>query len=288
MLDSAMSSTPNHQATTPPRLGAALYALYYLAIPLGRSTRKPSLVDLPTHPEITVHRDAAVDLYLPENPNGGSVILVHGGGFVVGSRKMKPVRHLATLLAEAGLATVAVGYRMVGSGGVPAGLEDVAAAMRWWQANAPRHGLSPDAIHLLGFSAGSAMGLLAASATPDVSLKSAACLYGLYDWSALSGGPAGWLRGQLPGAETPAGARASSPIEAGQLSCPLLLIHGTEDHLTPVDQAHAMARQREDLGLPTRTQILEGAGHGFFNRASNSFVAPAIEEMVAFFQSPAP
>jgi len=287
MLAAVMTRTPTHQATTSPRLGAALYALYYLAIPLGRKTSAPTHVDLLTHPEVSRHKDAAVDLYLPATPTGASVVLVHGGGFVVGSRKMKPVRHLATLLADAGIATVAVGYRMVGSGGVTAGLEDVAAAMRWWQSNATAHGMSPDRIHLLGFSAGCAMSLLAAQSAPDVSFQSAVSLYGLFDWSALNSGPAGWLRGQLPGAATPESARSSSPIEAGQVPCPLLLIHGTADHLTPVDQAHAMAAERETRGLPTEFCLLEGAGHGLFNRADNPHVPPAMDALLAFLGSSA-
>ena len=36
------------------------------------------------------------DVYVPDQPrHGASVIVVHGGGFLIGSRKMKPVRFVA-------------------------------------------------------------------------------------------------------------------------------------------------------------------------------------------------
>ena len=57
-----------------------------------------------------------VDTYAPAAPTGASVVLVHGGGFVIGSRRMKPMRFLATQLAAAGITVCSVDYRMIRSG----------------------------------------------------------------------------------------------------------------------------------------------------------------------------
>ena len=49
---------------------------------------------------------------------------------------------------------------------------------------------------------------------------------------------------------------------------PLLLLHGSNDGLVPVEQARQLAAEREGLGLSTRLVIYEGAPHGFFNTPS--------------------
>ena len=93
------------------------------------------------------HRAPRVDVYLP--PGHGpwpSVVLVHGGGFLIGSRQMKPIRYLSTHLTQAGFAVAAVDYRLVGRGGrLHRAVEDVAwtggcATLRAsaWTASAPR------------------------------------------------------------------------------------------------------------------------------------------------------
>src|SRR5262245_58231760 len=53
------------------------------------------------------------DVSMPQRPRG-AVIIVHGGGFVIGSRRMLSVRWCARALVEAGLAAVAVDYRLLG------------------------------------------------------------------------------------------------------------------------------------------------------------------------------
>ena len=42
----------------------------------------------------------------------------------------------------------------------------------------------------------------------------------------------------------------------------------------------------EDFKFLPAGRILAGAGHGFFNRATNPHVGPAMEELIDFFRSP--
>jgi acetyl esterase len=197
------------------------------------------------------------DLYLPDAAIGASAVLVHGGAFVIGSRRMKPMRYLASQLCAAGIAVCAIDYRLVfRGGGLAAATDDVIVATEFWRARTRQLGLDPDAITLVGLSAGGTLAMRAATRTPVSRL---ACAFGLYEPAHLRGVAAvlPWL----------ALGDDRDPVTS-QPAVPTLLLHGTSDGLVPVDQARALSARRAQLGLPTRLVIYEGAPHGFFNSLS--------------------
>ncbi len=221
------------------------------------------------------------DIYLPARPTGASVILVHGGAFVIGSRRMKPMRLLAAGLADAGIAAFAIDYRLIFRGGrLAEAVDDVAAAVAFWPAHAPRLGLDPRRVSMVGLSAGASLALLAA--TPP--LATLALCFGLYEIDHLRG-PAALLPRLLFGTPDRAAWIARSPRHAPQPAMPTLLLHGSDDGLVPVEQARRLAAHREALGLPTRLVIYDGAPHGFFNLPSPAADA-GVREIVAHVQAP--
>jgi acetyl esterase/lipase len=192
---------------------------------------------------------------------------VHGGAFVIGSRRMKPMRFLAARLHAAGIAVCAIDYRMIFRGGrLAEATDDVAAAAAFWGARAPRLGLDPDRIALVGLSAGASLALLAATRAPAARVARIACAFGLYDVAHLRG-----VSGVFPRLlfATPDRARwtAEAPSGAPQPAMPTLLLHGGADELVPVEQARRLAAHRHHLGLPTRLVTYPDAPHGFFNIA---------------------
>jgi acetyl esterase/lipase len=216
------------------------------------------------------------DIYVPPRPHGASAVLIHGGGFVIGSRRMKPMRYLTAKLVDAGIAVCAIDYRMIFRGGrIDEATADVRDAFAFWVRRSQSLGLDPERISLVGLSAGATLAMLAASQIDDVpsrkptgsnatigGLASVVACFGLYD--------AAHLRG--PGELLPRLLFASAdrntwrlPHTAPQPSAPTLLLHGTDDGLVPVQQARRLAAHRESLGLPTKLVVYEGAPHGFFN-----------------------
>lgn len=216
----------------------------------------PALAAVPYRPR-TRGIPPLADVYLPSHPTGASAVLVHGGAFVIGSRRMKPMRFLAARLTAAGIAVCAIDYRMIFRGGrLPEAVDDVRAAAAWWPQRAAQLGLDARRVSLVGLSAGATLALLAA----DASIERLACCFGLYEPDALRG-PSALLPRLL--FATPDRARwrlAAAP------ATPTLLLHGDRDRLVPVAQAHRLAARRTALGLPTRLAILPGAPHGFFRR----------------------
>lgn len=201
------------------------------------------------------------DVYMPARPTGASVVLVHGGGFAIGSRRMKPMRYLAAKLTASGVAVCSVDYRMIFRGGrLAEAVDDVCDGFAFWSARALQLGLDGDAISLVGLSAGATISVLAATRVER--LASLTCCFGLYELDHLRGAAA-----LLPRLLYRTSDRAAwiAPRFAPQPTVPTLLLHGTEDGLVPVEQARRLATHRESLGLPTRLVIYEGAPHGFFN-----------------------
>lgn len=222
----------------------------------------------PTHADVP-YRDPGrgiaplADLYVPATPNGTSVVLVHGGAFVLGSRRMKPMRYLIAKLVAADIAVCAIDYRMIFRGGrLDEATADVVDAFDFWSARVVHYGLAADRISLVGLSAGATLSLLAAAQRNSV--RSVVSAFGLYDATHLRG-PAELLPRLLLRSADRTDWSARLPRHAHQTSAPTLLLHGTRDDLVPVDQARDLAAHRHSLGLPTRLVIYEGAPHGFFN-----------------------
>ena len=206
------------------------------------------------------------DVYLPASPPGASVVLVHGGGWVVGSRDMKPVRFLATRFVEAGLTVCAPSYRRVHEGGdIRSSADDVAAAVGWWREQAPLYGHDPERVVLCGISAGATLSLLATSDPRAAGIASFVSIFGLYDFVNLRGAVASTLLRVFLRTGDRGTWAAHSPMAAPPCPAPLLAVHGTGDRRVPVEQAEALVARQRAEGFSAELLSYEGAPHGFFN-----------------------
>lgn len=222
-----------------------------------------------------------MDVYRAHGGGGASAVLVHGGGFLVGSRAMKPVRLLASRLSDAGVTVASVDYRMIFRGGrLDESVSDLRDALDAWIQGAPGRDLDPARVSVVGLSAGATLALLAA----DPRLHRVACAFGLYDFSDLRGPLASLLPRLLLRSSDRSHWSARSPLLASACATPTLLLHGTADALVPVAQAHALEARRRAQGLPTRLEIYQDAPHAFFNHegpASAAALRALIEHLGA-------
>ena len=89
-----------------------------------------------------------------------AVLLIHGGGWLVGSKENE--RIMAQHLALNGYVGVSVTYRLGYEATYPAGVNDLKDAVVWLRKHAKKHNINPDKIAVLGASAGAQLaGLLA-------------------------------------------------------------------------------------------------------------------------------
>jgi len=154
-----------------------------------------------------------LDLYrisnLPSTANTGAVtnqnellrpayIFIHGGGWVSGS-KDDVVQELFDLSELSGFHLVSIGYRLATdtSAPWPAIIEDVNAAIRWIKLNSELLGIDPDALILIGASAGAHLAALAATAGDvtelqgldnpgaNTDVRAAILLFGIYNLNSV-------------------------------------------------------------------------------------------------------
>ena len=113
----------------------------------------------------------------PEASQGGAILYLHGGGYVVGS--LDSHRHLAAEAGRAsGVRTLAIDYRLAPEHPFPAPIEDTLAAYRYLLDS----GLKPNRIALAGDSAGGGLVVAALLAIREAGLPLPACGWCISPW----------------------------------------------------------------------------------------------------------
>ena len=107
------------------------------------------------------------DVYIPNfgRKQYGAVLLVHGGGWISGSKaNLAP---LAQGLSENGYVAVSVNYTLSTKAEFPAAVIDLKAAVKWMRAHSKAFKIDPDRIAILGTSAGAQLATLVGVSASD-------------------------------------------------------------------------------------------------------------------------
>ena len=238
-------------------------------------------------------RDLLADIYRPGNPNGRGVLIVHGGGWRMGSKEM--VVGQATNLAAHGFTCVTVSYRYVTEAPWPACLHDVKAAMRWFRANASELAVDPNRIAVSGNSAGGHLALMLAgtvgvqefegnggNAGVDTSVSAVIAVFpcvAFYVGDRTSGANnAEAILGENPDAER---ARLASPINyASSDYPPTFFLHGNGDKVVPVSASINMYQALSEAGARAEMHIYAEQPHSWARWPH--WVGPTMDEAAVF------
>jgi acetyl esterase/lipase len=254
--------------------------------------------------------DLKLDLYLPPREQGAppspAVIVIHGGGWIAGTKEQSQLEALPYL--EMGYAAVNVEYRLARSALAPAAVEDCRCALRWVLRSAKQYNLDTGRIVLTGGSAGGHLalitGMLPASAgldrecatTRDTGwsdagaqgeMKVAAIVnwFGITDVPAMLEGPetrgyaVQWFA-SLPNREEVA--KRLSPLTYVRPGLPAVFtIHGDRDTLVPYAQAERLHASLTRAGVPNRLLTIPGGGHGGFSAEQMTAAFAAIKQFLA-------
>jgi acetyl esterase/lipase len=263
--------------------------------------------------DIVYHADAGtalkLDVYSPAGPGvaGGraAVVAFPGGGWKWASKK-EYGSHISEL-AKYGF-VVAVADYTYSSGGPgsrvwPANFEDVRAAVQWVRKNASRLGVNPEKIAAAGVSSGAYManmlgtypdGPVSAESLPgdptgpgtsravSPRVQAVVDFYGptdlttLYRDSPRVAPSIATFLGGTPG-QVPNRYQAASPINfASPDDPPFLIMQGTNDKAVPESQSLALEAALQRAGVPNRTILLHGIGHGFELRIGTASILPYV------------
>src|SRR5579875_1328564 len=226
--------------------------------------------------DIVYSRPGGADLLMDASLPGSSlptpaVIIVHGGGWVRGDRRID-VRPLFKPLSDAGFAWFSISYRLVSNvTDFGVAIDDVEAAVRYVKEHAADYNVDPNRIALIGESAGGQLAAMAALRSGTASsVKAVVGFYTPTDLVSLLKNSTyipSQLRDQVIGRPWEwlvlAGLSRLSPIDNVRRDMPpFLLIHGTSDALVPFDQSEQMCKKMRDAGATCEVYPIEGAGHG--------------------------
>lgn len=112
-----------------------------------------------------------LDIYIPKTDNCKetfpSVLLIHGGGWLTGSKENERV--MAQHLALNGFVGISVAYRLGFEAKYPVGVNDLKDAIIWIKKHAKKYHINPDKIAVFGASAGAHLATLVGT-TPNSQL----------------------------------------------------------------------------------------------------------------------
>jgi acetyl esterase/lipase len=229
------------------------------------------------------HERQKLDLYLPATPKGPLLVVIHGGGWMQGSKDKAE----GLPMLKQGYAVANLNYRLSQHAIFPAQIEDCKAAIRWLRAHAVEYGYSPKHVGAWGGSAGGHLtALLAATGhvkdfdvgenlDQSSAIQCGVDVFGpadLVDWTPPSKnpiiqttGPESVIVKLLGGtaAEKPELAKRASPVTWVTKDCaPLFIMHGTVDPLVGLEQSQKLEAKLKTAGVEVTLDVVEGAGHG--------------------------
>jgi acetyl esterase/lipase len=237
------------------------------------------------------NHESKLDVYTPRaaGPHP-TVIHIHGGGWVAGSREGTFLRALPYL--EMGFAVVNISYRLGPVAEAPAAVEDTLCAVRWVVRNAKEYGFDVNRIVTTGYSAGGhlalAAGMIPASTGLDrrcpgqepLTVAAIVNWYGITDVVDLIDGPntrsyaVQWLGSAPNRAEV---ARRLSPMTYVRRDLPpVLTIHGDADPVVPYGHATSLDAALRKAGATSELVTIPKGGHGNFVRAEQLRATAAV------------
>lgn len=234
------------------------------------------------------------------------ILLVHGGGWVGGSRT--DYRFMQYALAQQQFVTVSVDYRLSPDSVFPAQIEDAKCAVRWLRENAHQYRMNTRKVVAMGASAGAYLVALLGTTQGMPQFEGSGGHVNQsssIDAMVLHGGPynLGPLAREMsahPTADSPASLKAVSMLLGGNTdpsskvyidaspatyvspkSVPTLLLHGQNDMVVPNSEAVRFATLLRSKGIHSDVLIMDGAGHGDFG----SNPGPVIAKLLSFIKN---
>jgi acetyl esterase/lipase len=277
--------------------------------PESSSTEHPALISDVVY--ATVEGSALTcDIYFPSSEGvHPAVITVHGGGWRSGDKETHSRIARELILRE--YVVISINYRLAPAHLFPAAVEDVQCAVVWVRNHAQEYNVDPEAIALLGTSAGAHLAVLAgltASSAPLSSVPPApwdiSCEHNLGDSRVQAViscfGPLdlAYHSQENPGTartvatflgkscqKAPSLCAAGNPMTyVSPLAPPMLLIHGTLDDVVGYQNSQRFYHALSEAGGEVTLFPVE-AQHGFIIAVSSPQGASAMEAICSFLEA---
>lgn len=253
---------------------------------------KRKMLDIPYGTE---SKNQCFDLYLPDEGDGPFPLFIHihGGGFAFGDKRDD---HMDAYLVgiKRGFAVASIEYRFAGEAIFPAAVLDCRNAVRYIRTHGAELKVNPDKIAVLGGSAGGNLAAMLGMNVPNGAFPGeegrtfscepfvAVCIdqfgpvrFETMEAQARANGisethpdvsfmPESKYLGAPIDKAPQALLDAAAPVTyASEAMAPMLVQHGTRDHLVPFEQSAELVETLKAKGLGRKVEFvpLEGADH---------------------------
>jgi len=249
-----------------------------LSLPLPAQDAKPTIPDsvaVEANIPYGEYKETVLDVYQPKAAAGEKrpgVIVIHGGGWVEGSKDDYGVR-VCSRYVEKGFVCASVEYRLAKVAPAPAAVTDVLNAARWFDSNAKKYRVDTKRIVVTGGSAGGHLSLMvgmtpgSAKLGPAAKVEAVVNFYGITDVGDQLSGPhmqdyaVTWVPDQKGRLEL---ARRVSPMTYVRRGLPpILTIHGDADDTVPYEHGVKLTKALRDAGDDAELVSVPGGQHGF-------------------------
>lgn len=247
-----------------------------------------------------------LDLSFPHEPHGAPlVVFIHGGGWSSGSYK----QCYAEFLTDYGFAVASISYRLSDQATFPAQIHDCKAAIRWLRAHAAHYSYDATRIGAVGTSAGGHLAMLlgvtgdhdglegevgrelAASSRIQAVVSYFApsdFVYRSRNQPSKTEDRQGSVYRLLGGAvsQNIAKSKLASPVyHVTADDPPLLMLHGRDDKVVLPDQTQRMKEAYQRAGADVTVGLVDGAGHGGPEFATDRYVQQVVEFLTVHLKS---
>lgn len=210
----------------------------------------------------------SLDLYLPETKaNWPVAVVVHGGAWVVNDKSV--IGNVGYALANAGVATACINYRLFPRAHHPAQVRDVARAVCWALRNMGEYGADTRNFFLIGYSSGALLAALAALeptylAEQGISgdpIRGVVVISGVYDVAIVP------VPLRMVFTDRPEVWKEASPLSHVHAGTPPFLILYAQDDLKLTDtrsikaQSHVLKSALKGVGTKVRLFEIPHANH---------------------------
>jgi acetyl esterase/lipase len=259
---------------------AALVAVFGCAAQVATDQRPPDPPEIPDTVSVQSnipydrYKETVLDILQPKAAATGKrpgLIMIHGGGWVGGSKEQRVPSCLRYV--ERGFVVANVEYRLAGVATAPAAVTDVLKAAEWFRRNAKRYNVDPKRIVVTGDSAGGHLALMAgltpksARLGPPAKVRAVVNFYGITDVADQLAGPhlrkyaVTWIPEQAGRMEL---AHRVSPMTYVRKDVPAVLtIHGDADPTVPYEHGVKLTKALRDAGADAEMISVRDGRHGF-------------------------
>lgn len=211
-----------------------------------------------TRPTMTIYRPA-------EQRSRGAVLVLPGGGYVAVAMDLEGTE-ICEWVTSQGLTCIVLKYRtpVAWRRGQPPEtllpLQDAQRAMALLRQNADAHGIDPDQIGVIGFSAGAHL----AAAMSNADARTYDRVDAADDLSLRPNFAVLMYTGRLWNRDAGRNTLTLAPwVEISRNAPPTLLIHAMNDPVDDVRHAMAYALALHDAGVPVDMRVFAGGCHAF-------------------------